>query len=522
MSPPPPLSHSPSRPVPIAVAVLTLVLYLLTLSRNPSGDSLGIALGIWWERYLFDPTHLLVHPVGWLFYQPWRLAGWTEGPLLPGQVLNAAGGALGAALVAATAGRLTGSRSLAMLAGLGYALSGGAWLLSSDGEYATLPLALALLVLWALLAAPARWAGRPRYAVLLALGTGLAIFGALTGALLVPAVLAGLLLDRRIDGPGRHRQALRYLAVLLLAVLPAYAATLLIWGGASDAPSAAGWLGPLASYARLVPLDAAHGVYGFLRSLALFPGVWLHGSTAAFLRQASPVQQAAFVAYYLLALILALAPLVLAWAWRRELWPRQRRPLIVLAIWAVGNSLFAVIWVPGDLTFWLPALAAWWLLVALVLEQASAAGAGRRALGVAAALTLALALANLTLEVLPRRDLANNRYLPLALAVRAHSAANDGVLTRGDDLLGLYAIYFSERQVAYAANSADLDRALGQRSAQPGPPSRLYLVDSDPGRLDWWRELAQASAAVQAGQWRVASPPWAGSDQAVLELTAAP
>lgn len=505
------------RPLPLAVAALTFLLYALTLSRNPSGDSLGIALGIWWERYLFDPTHLLIHPLGWLFYQPWRLAGWSEGPLFPGQVLNAAAGALCAALVAALAGRLTGSRSLAALAGLGFALSGGAWLLSTDAEYATVSLALALLVLWALLAAPILQASRPRYAVLLALGTGLAIFGYLSSALLVPVVVTGLLLDERLDPPLRRRQVRLYLAVLLLAVLPVYGAVVAVWGGAGGAsPPLAAWLRPLANYARVAPLDLGHGVYSLLRSLALFPQLWLYGSSAAFLRQVSTGQQAGFVAYYLLVLVLAVAPLALVWTWRRKLWPRQRRPLVVLAVWAACYSLFAVLWVPGDLTFWLPVLASWWLLVALVLERA-----GQRALVIAAGLTLALTVVNLTVEILPRHDLARNRYLPLALAIRDFTAPGDAVLTRGDDPLGLYAVYYSGRLVNYANAAGDLDRALEALAAQPGSPPRLYLVDSDSSRLAWWLALVQDSAAVQAGQWQVASPGWARPGQAVVELAPA-
>jgi hypothetical protein len=209
-----------TRPVALAVTALSGLLYLATLSRHYTGDSIAYALAIELgdPASLLDPYHPLLHPLGLAFYRLWQLAGWEGQSLLPLQVLNALAGAVCAGLVAALAGGLSSAAALAALAGLGFAVSGGAWMLSVEAEFVAPPLALLLLVLWALLAAPARLAGRASYAVLLGLATVVAFLGYASSALLVVVVPAGLLLDGRLARARRRRQVLIYLAAVGLAV----------------------------------------------------------------------------------------------------------------------------------------------------------------------------------------------------------------------------------------------------------------------------------------------------------------
>lgn len=59
--------------------------------------------------------------------------------------------------------------------------------------------------------------------------------------------------------------------------------------------------------------------------------------------------------------------MILAAAKIRQWWPAHLSRAGALTTWTVLYAAFAVYWVPGDLTFWIPVLVAWWLLVAQVL-----------------------------------------------------------------------------------------------------------------------------------------------------------
>ena len=261
--------------------------------------------------HLLDPYHPLLHPFGLAFYRLWQALGWTGQSLLPLQVLNALAGAFCAGLVTDIARRLTGSARLALLTGLGFAVSGGLWMLSVEAEFVTLPLAAALLVLWALLAASPRRAGTAGYAVLLALATAVAFWSYASGAILFLVVLTGILLDSRLGPPVRRRQALIYSGALLVVVIPATLIFLAQWSQGDWARVPAYFLSR-GEYSRFALSDLPHGVYGFLRSLALYPRLSLIGTTRQFLDQASPAERGLFVAYYGLALLVAAR----RWRWQ--------------------------------------------------------------------------------------------------------------------------------------------------------------------------------------------------------------
>jgi hypothetical protein len=178
--------------MPWLVGTVACLLYLATLSNFYTGDSIEYALAVESAdpTLLLDPYHPLLHPVGLLFYRLWQLAGWTGRALLPLQVFNALAGGICAGLLAGIAGVLSRSAGIAAAAGLGFAVSGGVWMLSVEAEFVTLPLALMLAVLWAVLVVSPAGAARGRYPILLGIASAAAVAAYVNSALLVPVVLS--------------------------------------------------------------------------------------------------------------------------------------------------------------------------------------------------------------------------------------------------------------------------------------------------------------------------------------------
>ena len=509
---------SRSRFTPLIVTGAAAILYLATLSRHYTGDSIEYALAIELGNpaYLLDPSHPLLHPLGLAFFRFWQALGWTGQSLVPLQVLNALAGAVCAGLVTDIARRLTGSGRLALVTGLGFAVSGGLWMLSVEAEFVSVPLAAALLVLWILFAASAEQAGSAKYAVLLALATAVAFWSFASSAILFLVVITSILADNRLGRHIRRRQTLIYTGALFVFVIPATLGFLVQWSQGDWTRVPAYFLNR-GEYSRFALSDLPHGVYGFLRSLALYPRLSLVGTTRQFLDQASPAGRGLFVAYYGLALLIACAPLALAVRHRQSLLATQRWSLEILAVWSAAYAAFAVFWVPGDVTFWLPLLAAWWLLLALVIAVVIGGAAQttttRRWLVGLTIMVVALAVANGAFEVLPRRDLATNLPYQVATDVAAQTSEDEIFLTRGDDISGLYLAYFAGRQVFYAT-PATLERLRTNLPPSPGSAARrVVALDVDSNHRDWWQALLAAS------QWQAVEPrsqPRAGM---MIELT---
>ena len=510
------------RLMPWIVGAAACLLYLATLSNHYTGDSIEYALAIemGYPAQLLDPFHPLLHPAGLLFLRLWQLAGWTGRALLPLEVLNALAGGLCAGLLASIAGVLSGSGGIAAVAGLGFAASGGLWMLSVEAEFVTLPLALLLAVLWAVLCASPAAAARSRYPVILGLATVAAVAGYASSALLVPVVLVSLLADGRLKPALRRRHCLVYMAAVLLLLVPAYLAFLAAWSGGQWEQVPAYFLGN-SSYGRFVPFSLPHGIYAFLRSLALYPNLSLVGTTRQFLAQASPAGRLLFAGYYCLILLVVLAPLWLAWRRRRSLWPAHRRPLLALGTWSVLFSAFAFYWVPGDQSFWLPVLAAWWLLIALVLATTEIRGF--RLAAVLAGVAV-LAAGNALFEVVPRHDIRWNTGYQAAQQVIANTTSEDIVLVRGDDITGLYLTYLGgDRQVLYVSSEPEgLVESLSPIEAAQGVPAgrtpRLITVDSDSQRAGWWHALLESLERAAPRGWRSSSPDWRTEGSLVFEL----
>ncbi len=458
-----------------ALVGLTLLLYLATLSAHYSADSVLYALRIEGGNVgqILDPTHLLIEPLAVAWYRLWQALGWQAGALIPLQALNALAGATAVALLYGIARGISGSRRIGGAAAAGFAVSGGLWLLSVEAEFVTPPLAAALLVLWLALAPSERLARRPMaHAAALGAAVALAILFYLNAVLLTIVAAVSL-----IGQPGRQRQE-RSKQVLVM-VLVVSAVCLPVAAALLAKRSWTAWSGQLwpdggRGYTALTWLDIPHGGYAFLRSLVLFPGQALNDSGRSFLNAATWSQRLAFVAYYGAVLMAALAPVYLAVRMGRRLWHAKRREVTVLLVWSILYGAFAVYWVPGDISFWAPALAAWWILATLVMAEAEDSRTvtqadsrrrpwPRRPVRAALILAAVLAVVNAATVIWPRRDLATNSEYWLAREVADQTSAEDLIISDGDDVVTLYLVYFGRRTVLPADGLGDDAEQIGVR-----------------------------------------------------------
>jgi len=286
------------------------------------------------------------------------------------QVLNALAGALCVALVFLTARRLTARRGLALAVAAGFALSYGTWALSTQAEFVTPPLAVQLLVLQCLIAAPAGALGRRATAAGLGLAVAAATLLYQTSVFLLPVGVACWLACAELPRRRRLVGASLFGAVGLAAATAAYLAVLCAHFGVCDGTSLGSWqlrAGMGTHYGIVTPASLPHGAYALARTLGGYTGIGINDSTADHLAAAGWWRRGAFGAYYAaLALVMAW-PLAAGWRRRARLWAGWRRAGVGLGVWAALFGAFAVYWVPGDVSFWLPVLAAWWLAVGLVV-----------------------------------------------------------------------------------------------------------------------------------------------------------
>lgn len=466
-----------------AAGTLTFAVYALTLSRHYSADSVLYALRIegWQPGQLLDPTHLLIEPmaVGW--YRLWQGLGWQGDSLVPLQVINALGGAASATLLYVIGRRLSGSRTIGGIVALGFAVSGGLWLLSVEAEFVTVPLAWALLVLWLILAPPRRLATHGlMYATVLGAVLTLAILFYLNGIMLVFVAATGLMVQ---EGHGRRERIEQLVAMLLAVGLVCLPIGLALLDGRSWSQWANQiWQNGGSGYTAVTWLDGPHGGYAFLRTLALFPGQAMNDSGRAFLAEAGWGERLLFGLFYAAVLGLALAPFVLAVRMRKLFWTRYRRETLVLLVWAVLYGAFAIYWVPGDISFWVPMLTAWWLLVAMVAaieidnerkQERAATTKPWLAMPIwpLIALVVALAVVNAVTVIWPRHNLATNTRYWLAKQVASQTSTDDLIITDGEDLITLYLVYFGRRTVLPVAD-------LGRDESELVESFGRYLEDT--------------------------------------------
>jgi hypothetical protein len=431
----------------LILVVLAALLYGLTLSRHYTADSLLYALLIEGDdlQALIDPTHLLLHPLGFLWFRIWQALGWAGRSLMPLQLLNALAGSACVGLMWALAHTLSRSSRTATIIALGFALSGGLWLLSVEAEFVTIPLALQLLAFWLILVVFLDGAGRASHAILLGIVVAIAIFAYLTSVFLILVILLGFITAGLAAGI-RRRQIALFLTSLLLLLIPTFLLALATWtrGDFSQLYQ----LGGHGSYGLWHWFNVPHGIYTFLRSIGLFPGLVMNDSTRDLLDAAGTEKRLIFFAYYALIATLALLPLLCLALHRRALWAGAKQSLLLLFAWTITFSAFAFYWVPGDVTFWVPVLAAWWLAIAICWSVGKAANWS------ALLAVLILGIVNGTQLILPRTILESNQPYMTAKRIAAETGAQDIILIEPDDITTLTVTYFTERRVLPVQSSA--------------------------------------------------------------------
>jgi len=477
-----------------------LAMYGATLSRQPTADSLLFALAIesGVPGQLINLRHPLLHPLAWSFVELWRLLGWTGRALLPLQMLNALGGAAAVALLQHLATRATGSAWIGSAVAAGFAVSGATWLLSTEAEFVTVPLALNLALFDLIVRAPPeRWARPPfLFGVGMALGIAVLVYLSLAALLPVAALAAR---PQRTPSWRVWLQRLSWLAGSAAVPLIVAGALLAVSVSADGGPALStlmGWIG----YGSLGWFTLPHGAYGFTRSLLLYPGLGMNDRTSAYLATAGRLERATFAGYYALAAALAIVPLWLAARRRTILLAAHRRTVTLLALWALPQAALAFYWVPGDCSFWAPVLTAWWLLVALLLAIAAHQ---RRGLAAVAVLALVLMLVNAALFVLPRHDRQRNRDYWIAAGTAERTDPADIVVTGADDILSLYLSYFARRTVVTAGRDGTaraVDEALTRAAARGG---RVFVVGLPPPASGDRFTVRAAGHAAGAPVWEV-------------------
>ena len=486
---------------PIGLTVATLGLYGLTLSRHYSADSLLIARAIE-QGHLRHLAHPLLYPTGWAAYRLWQLLGWQGRALLPWQSLNALGGALCVGLTAYSLQRLTRSTAIAGWVAAGLAVSGGLWLLSTEGEGVTLPLAIQLAAVAWLLTAEEKRQHETAYAVGLGAVAALAIAFWLAAAWLLPA---GALIFRQNEWSRRaqRRQISLFLVTALGLALPVIA----VWGG--------GWPYP-SGYARVSWRDLPHGVYALSRTVALFPGLSLNSSTAAFWQTATLGQRALWAGYYVGVAGLILSVVLGLWRARRRLWRTQPQAALAALCWVGSATALALAWVPGDLSFWLPVTVMGWWGVGWLAAQ----GEGWIRPNLLSLVCLSLALLNGLFFILPQHQAATNLPLTVAQRLAAESGPNDLLLATTPQALPIYLGYFTGRptlavysnppEASLAAEySAALQDAVSQALAASRP---VWLAQIGPAA--WTEPLRALSLTLR--------PVWSENGASVFQVMPSP
>jgi hypothetical protein len=516
----------------LALAVTTgaAALYLAMLSRNYLGDGVKFAFQI--ERgdpvSLLQPRHLGYPLVGWWFYRLWQALGWTGRALLPLQALSALGGAACVGLMFCAAARLGGSCRAAMVAAAGFGVSRGVWLYATDAESVAPSLALALGVLLGLLGDGA--GQRPGRVISVGLLWGLSVLMHASNVLILPAIVTAYLFVDAAPLRARLTRLGLCLGAGTAIVVVGYGLAMEVVLGA-DAPTVTnmGGLLGLGEWSAWEAKDLAHGAYGFLKALVGYPGLGPDASTATFIARSTRGELARFVAYYGAAALAAVAPLAafvrrtLARGARRDRWA-----LAILGAWAAAHGAAAVVWVPGDVQFWAPVLAPWWLGVALLLRPTatpSRAPVSRVPVGLAIGLAATIVVANAWSFALPNRRIANNRAYQVTLSLAERTGPDDVLLITGADRLGLYLPYFAGRWPLRMPDllpggdltEEDLARATIERARQAAAAGgRTYLAGFQPGAEARWDEL-DGQGLVRGALRRIpTTPAWEVAGETIL------
>ena len=357
-----------------ALFVLAAALYWATRTHYNTFDAvsyanqIGRVYGATHDRHwLFHPHHLLFNVVNYGLWRAARALGYTGGPLVVMQRLNAVLGALGIAVFYLTLRRLMHrSHGLPILLAVGMAASFGYWVCATDGRVNMPSLACLLLAFWQTCRVlEEATVGRAAAAGALA---GLAVLFHESAGLFVLVGLAGVLLaDAR---PPRQR------LVLAFTYLGTWAATvglpyLLVGTLGLHLHSLADFRRWMSEYAELgwwwsfnIPHNLRLDLYAF-RHAAFAEPPGKQGTFSLARRVPLDLRLLYFgaLAGWLVAVYAFFAALPL-------LWRSHHRPLLILCVlWTLLYAAFFTIWSPGYFVFWVPVLVPTGLLLALGMSH---------------------------------------------------------------------------------------------------------------------------------------------------------
>lgn len=453
---------------------VALILYLATLSRANTGDTLHAAIAV---RH-GDVEHLLVRhrplvlPIAWSFGAMWQLVGLPGDEVLRLQVLSALAGAACVVLVHRIA---VGAGPPAMLGAAGFGVSAAPWSFSTDGEQVTVPLCAALTVVWLFVRMTARGPLGPGRIVLLAGAAAIAGAVYLANVWLLLALALGLLLDQRMAPTQRWQRAgtVGWAGAGLLAAVYTLVGLIRPTDGGLSAGLYGGFANP--AYGSLGLANLPHGLLTLERSIAWSWGLELGGSARRFLTEAPILQRAVFVVQNAVVGALLVALVIRA---GRPIGRSDQRPLLmVLGCWMVIHSAFAIVWVPGDMEFWLPVVAALWITVSLTMPSSTRA---IRAMSVGVAI---LTLINLVTLIGPNLTDRRANDVALTRALAARLGPDDAIVTNGTD--GLHLILEYHGRLRVSAATFDGVPGCATRVIPPPPARSLWLVRAEPAADVW-------------------------------------
>ena len=502
-----------NRAAGLVLFILVLAIYLLTLSNEPAADGLIFALDIESGQIgrLLDPTHLLLHPMGLGFYRLWQTFGWPAGAWRPSQALNALWGSMAVLALFAIALRMKASRVTAFIAALGFAFSGGMWLLSVHAEYVTPALAVCLLILWVVIGIDLSKKNHAFESVLLAFLTLIAVLFYANSVFLVPVVLAGYFLQEGVSLERCVRHTLVYLAALFIVFLPLL--VLMMQHSQTTEAYVRSLVSP-GGYGRMRPSDIAQGLYSFTRSIGLYQGLAMNDSTALFLNLATGAQRILFGFFYSILGIIVLIPLFGVIRHRQWLLQEHRRSLILLALWSALYAGFAIYWVPGDVSFWIHVLSAWWLIVAIVMNAPDLKSGMISVSTLLVAVFVALLFLNNAFSViLPRHNLPLSLTMQTAQRINSLTSAEDVIAVNGLELIALEVEYFADRRLIWLNPlPGSREAAADQLAKELTAGNNVYLIDACHLSCDAWQTQVAEILPPDA------SPIWETEDIKIYRL----
>ena len=340
----------------------TLAVYLLTRTHLNTFDAvayanqIGLAAQTGKLRPLFHPHHLLFNALGYGAWRLARLAGFTGGPLLVSQTLNAVVGAAGVALFYALGRRLQPVGIMPVVLALGLAGSFGWWICATDGRVNG-PSNLLMLAAFGRVVC-LRTRATPGQAAWIGMLAGLAVLFHESAGLFGLVGLVGVLLlapSRR-----RRRMAAAYGAAWAGTIAGAYAAVGLLALHLHSAGEFSHWMNAYAERGWWWDFHVLHNLR--LDLFGLRHALFVQPLGRAALAQ-TPLHAFGTAALLLIWTLYAAALLGLAAAGGgiALALPKLRRgadwPVAAACLtWVVVYAAFFTVWCPGAFVFWVPVL----------------------------------------------------------------------------------------------------------------------------------------------------------------------